>query len=61
MKCYRCKVEMKADKTLQNIPSTGAPDFPENTRNSVGQTMYVDLSRAVFVSVQKCPECGHSD
>ncbi len=52
---------MKTGEALQNRISMGAPDFTENTRSSVGQTMYVDLSRAVFVSVQKCPECGYSD
>lgn len=52
---------MKTGEALQNKISTGVPDFTGNTHRNVGRTMYVNLSRAVFVFVQKCPECGHSD
>jgi ribosomal protein L37AE/L43A len=59
MNCKKCHSKMEKGQALEDIYTSGIPDFPNQPIDSRGQTMSAS-GKAKLISVWKCPKCGHS-
>lgn len=58
VRCFKCGGDVKTGIALQNTPTFGVPDFPNQT-DLRGQTFTMD-GPPKLIECLKCCHCGHS-